>query len=564
MRKSRIRSAIPKISIALGCSLLVNGCAVDPRTRQPSFKETFNSDDPCANNARNIGIVAGTVLGAVLGHQMDKNSGKFIGAGLGGLVGGFIGADMDQRRCALAQVAKQYQLDMSFAMVDGEGQVIDDAALKNSRNAAEVKKTAIGSIVSIRDQAAAGGHFETNSDKLTPRAQEYFGAIAQSYNNDKIAQGIADQKTRQDYIRQSVQRKLLLVGHTDDAGSSRLNADLSERRAKAVAQFLAGQGLPRNAIYFQGAGESYPMADNDTEAGRAQNRRVEIIELANDTNLQKYLEARKPKYEYYRGVEALPGKAAAAVQNTKIAQASKPATATGLPAQVESTGTSVASQSKAVAARESASNAVSAKVAPSRASSNVPMIDFGGAPLTQSTAFANIGKIEQKKSWFSIISPAYANEPAVLRDCTQDRPRATGAVKALSDGKAYQTNEHFPGLYGKTWTDRVNGHQIVVNKIAVLRNDATVTRLPEFKVYENYNPAVKRNATPNVSVTPEVNAYLGSNGVLYRMFLNGNAGVSCVDILFNSAGVTAAKAGKLLYAHDGKTYVADFKPTIAQ
>lgn len=546
MRTSEARSALPKITLALACSLLVNGCAVDPRTGQPSFKETFASDDPCANNARNIGIVAGTVLGAVLGHQMNKNSGKFIGAGLGGLVGGFIGADMDQRRCALAKVAQQYQLDMSFAMVDAEGQVIDDAALKNSHNAGAVKKTAIGTVVSIRDQTGTGGHFKINSDQLTLRAQEYFSAIAQTYNNDKIAQGMSDPKARQDYLQQSAQRKLLLVGHTDDTGSSRLNADLSERRAKAVSQFLAEQGLPKKSIYFQGAGESYPMVDNGTEAGRTQNRRVEIIELASDANLQKYLEARAPKYQYYRGVEALPEKVAAAAQKTKTA---KP---------------TAASRPKIAAIRESSGDTISTKEATRRAPSNAAIINFGGAPLTQSIAVANLGKIEPKKSWFSIISPAYADEPAVLRDCTQDRPRASGAVKSLSDGKAYQTNEHFPGLYGKTWSDQVNGHLIVVNKVAVLKNGATLTRLPEFKVYANYKPSVQRNPAPTVSITPEVNTYLGSNGVLYRMFLNGNAGMRCVDILFNSQGLTAAKTGKLLYAQDGKTYVADFKPTIAQ
>lgn len=563
---------MPKISITLACSLLVNGCAVDPRTGQPSFKETFSSDDPCANNARNIGVVAGTVLGAVIGHQLDKNSGKFIGAGLGGLLGGFIGADMDQRRCALAKVAKQYQLDMSFAMVDGEGKVIDDAALRNHRNADEVKKTAIGSIVSIRDQSE-GGHFEANSAKLTVRAQEYFSAIAQSYNNNKIAQGIADKKNREDYIRQSAQRKLLLVGHTDDTGSSKLNADLSEQRAKAVSKFLSEQGLSKNAIYFQGAGESYPIAANDTEIGRAQNRRVEIIELADDTNLQKFLEARKPKYEYYRTVEILPNKVATAPQITKTTQITKaqkptkPAMVTGSPVDVVSAAAATARQPKAVATPKPAIETASTKAisnSVSSKSSNLSMIDFGGTPLSQSIAVANVGKLEQNKSWFSIISPAYANEPAVLRDCTQDRPRATGAVKALGDGKAYQTNEHVPGLYGKTWTDQVNGHRVIINKIAVLKNDATLARLPEFKVYSNYNPSVNRNPTPNVSITPEVNTYLGSNGVLYRMFLNGNAGLSCVDILFNSEGVTAAKAGKLLYAHDGKTYVADFQPTIVQ
>ncbi|WP_457819804.1 hypothetical protein, partial [Staphylococcus aureus] len=79
----------------------------------------------------------------------------------------------------------------------------------------------------IRDPAGAGGHFESNSDQLTSRARDYFTAIAATYDIRKSAAEIQDSNLRKQYLEKMNQRKLLLVGHTDDTGSSRLNADLS-------------------------------------------------------------------------------------------------------------------------------------------------------------------------------------------------------------------------------------------------------------------------------------------------------------------------------------------------
>ena len=67
---------------------------------------------------------------------------------------------------------------------------------------------------------------------------------------------------------------------------------------------------------------------------------------------------------------------------------------------------------------------------------------------------------------------------------------------------------------------------------------------------------------PDLTMKPDVNTYLGSNGVLYRMFINGQAGMECVDVVFANDGGTSAKAGKLIYTHAAKPYVADFKPKI--
>ncbi|MCO6412226.1 MAG: OmpA family protein [Thiogranum sp.] len=67
-----------------------------------------------------------------------------------------------------------------------------------------------------------------------------------------------------------------IVGHTDSVGAESYNQALSERRAEAVKQFLIGRGVDAGIIHATGKGEFEPVADNNTEEGRAQNRRVEI------------------------------------------------------------------------------------------------------------------------------------------------------------------------------------------------------------------------------------------------------------------------------------------------
>lgn len=68
-----------------------------------------------------------------------------------------------------------------------------------------------------------------------------------------------------------------VIGHADSRGSDAYNQDLSERRAQTVKDYLAAKGIYRTLVTTSGQGESNPVASNDTAAGRAQNRRVELI-----------------------------------------------------------------------------------------------------------------------------------------------------------------------------------------------------------------------------------------------------------------------------------------------
>ena len=99
--------------------------------------------------------------------------------------------------------------------------------------------------------------FQTGSDKLS-------------------ADGVAQLSSVVPDLKACPEAKLTVVGHTDNTGTDAINAPLSEARAKSVTAYLVSQGIAADAITSKGEGSSNPVASNDTEAGRAQNRRTEI------------------------------------------------------------------------------------------------------------------------------------------------------------------------------------------------------------------------------------------------------------------------------------------------
>ncbi len=78
-------------------------------------------------------------------------------------------------------------------------------------------------------------------------------------------------------IRQFPDRKFEVAGHTDAMGSDEYNSRLGERRAIAVVEYFTRSGIPSGQLVVHTYGESNPIADNDSETGRAMNRRVEIV-----------------------------------------------------------------------------------------------------------------------------------------------------------------------------------------------------------------------------------------------------------------------------------------------
>lgn len=110
-------------------------------------------------------------------------------------------------------------------------------------------------VITLNDQGSV--MFAYDSAELTPAAQQQLRTLTGKLNDPSVA-------------------SIKVIGHTDSRGSDAYNQALSERRASSVAEYLISQGLVPQKITSQGRGEREPIADNETDAGRAQNRRVEL------------------------------------------------------------------------------------------------------------------------------------------------------------------------------------------------------------------------------------------------------------------------------------------------
>jgi outer membrane protein OmpA-like peptidoglycan-associated protein len=77
-------------------------------------------------------------------------------------------------------------------------------------------------------------------------------------------------------MQENADVQLKVLGHTDNTASDEYNIWLSDKRAKSVAQYIESKGISPARLSAKGYGKSAPIDSNDTEAGRANNRRVEI------------------------------------------------------------------------------------------------------------------------------------------------------------------------------------------------------------------------------------------------------------------------------------------------
>jgi outer membrane protein OmpA-like peptidoglycan-associated protein len=371
--------------------------------------------------------------------------------------------------------------------------------------------------------------FAFASDNPTAKAEEFYKRLAAQW---KASAG-----------HLSGSKKILIVGHTDDIGDTRYNMNLSERRARAIGQIFANAGFPSSNLYYQGAGEVLPIASNETSDGRVKNRRVEIAELSDAEALRLYETSRRAPVALYR------------YEVKKIVQ---PSSNSGV------NSTPQATSPNKTGPKENTSKQGAIPAAPVTTESTPPRvytnIDFGGVPYTPQRATLNISKDDNKKSAFSFISHARAQDINALSDCTKDRPRSIGAIKTLDTGAPQnrRPTDYMQGIDGRTWYGTTNNNAIVFDYVYVLRDNGESPVSPKMKAYEKYNN--NPNQKPSIETVPSVNSYLVGNGVLYRVFPAESTGVKCMDILLPVKGQGRADQGLIVYNQKSGTYVADYKP----
>lgn len=212
----RLLAGITLASITVGCTTL------DPYTRE---EKTSNAAKGAA-----IGAAAGAALGYITGHDKDRRDRQkrvLIGAGLGALTGAAVGNYMDQQEAELRK-----RLEGSGVSVTRYG---DDIILNMP-----------GNVTFAFDRAELNSSFYQVLNSVA--------LVLKKYNKTVVE----------------------VAGHTDSVGSEAYNQTLSEQRAQSVASYLRGQGIDAQRLIVIGYGETRPIAGNETDEGRALNRRVEL------------------------------------------------------------------------------------------------------------------------------------------------------------------------------------------------------------------------------------------------------------------------------------------------
>lgn len=174
-----------------------------------------------------IGTTAGAGLGALIGSKAGNTAvGAIAGAVIGGAAGTLIGKKMDKQ-------AKE---------------------IENTVAGAEVEQVGEGILVKFD----SGILFDFNKSTLKGDAKANIAKLVETLNKEPDTE-------------------ILVVGHTDNVGTLAANDKVSNDRARSVRDYAISQGLAAGRIKTEGKNYSEPIASNDTEAGRAQNRRVEVV-----------------------------------------------------------------------------------------------------------------------------------------------------------------------------------------------------------------------------------------------------------------------------------------------
>ncbi len=206
------------IGAALAALVTTSACTTDPETGQRTISKTALGGIG--------GALGGYLLGDIVGGRNDRTE-KLLGAGIGGLAGAGVGAYMDKQ-----------ERDLRARTAGTDVQVI--------RQGDDLVLNIPSGITFAYDSATVQPQFQRTLDQVASTLGQY----------------------NQTYID--------VYGHTDSTGSDSYNQALSQRRATSVADYLSSHGVQSARIGTRGYGESQPIASNDTDAGRAANRRVEV------------------------------------------------------------------------------------------------------------------------------------------------------------------------------------------------------------------------------------------------------------------------------------------------
>ncbi|WP_280545962.1 MULTISPECIES: OmpA family protein [unclassified Halomonas] len=262
--------------LLLGSALVVglSGCASS--ASQSSDAAGVSSDRAWYQHPAVCGL-AGGLIGGGIGYASSGDSDEDTGAAIGTTAGATIGAML----CADTSPAP-----VAPAPRDTDGDGVIDADDQCPGTPAGVAVDAVGcpldsdsdGVPDYQDQCPgtpAGAEVNAlgcEEDLVLRDVNFEFDSAILTMGAEQILEDVAGK------LRANQNVRVRIEGHTDSMGSEAYNQQLSQRRADSVADYLASQGVRPNRMQTTGYGESQPVASNDTDAGRAENRRVELGE----------------------------------------------------------------------------------------------------------------------------------------------------------------------------------------------------------------------------------------------------------------------------------------------
>ena len=412
-----------------------------------------------------IGIVVALISGCA--SVTSDNRAESLGASavIGGILGAVHCLATDSEDCAkdiliggvLGAIAGEvaYRIRASYAKRDEEIEEISkETGIKTETDThvvlekekekefeKKIKQTPKAQQIEVaREQAAyrsvMSEVFASGSTIPLPMAENALREIANAYLKDGM-------------------RDVLIVGHTDDTGTAVANQRLSEQRAQAIARIFIEQGHSPDKIYYQGAGESEPIADNATVVGRSKNRRVEVVDANGPAALAR------AKRIFIRKSQSQQQESLAAVPESK----SQPEP------ELQSQPSAPAKPVKALIAIDS-------------------VIDFGGEPLAKNVTseLLQYAKANDDSSAF-FISKAHASTAQSIPSFVGDDLPVSGAIKRSDSGNAelYDFSDYMPGYKNAVVYAHFNQQLFSMHPVSLLQEREVATPQIAPVVYQKIN-----------------------------------------------------------------------------
>lgn len=485
------------VVLALSAPLVLNGCA---------------STDGMSNTA--LGCMGGALLGGigVLANTGDAKK-ALVGALAGGIVGCGIGAYIDAREKKLKELAEQNSLKPEFERI-----ALDE---KNGTSFSyDAEENLIASQVSLSTDKPM---FASNKAQVTdPQQLKNLRGFLKGYIED-LDEG----------------SKIYVVGHTDSSGSAVYNQKLSERRAKFIADELVKAGADPERIFYEGVGESQPVASNQTEEGKRKNRRFELVDVMLDKKDEKGPQMNMVPDEQVVQV--------ASAKKTRIENVIN-----------DSPMVDKKTQTAQIKAPEPKVKATSKRRSESLGLNGVALSQFD-----QSLVMVALGERE-KESSMPFFPTAQADEASVIGSCAYTAPVAESNLKSYTDRpiQKAKVSESIKNLYGTAWYGMASTTGVTIGPVGIEKDTLNPTHTPYISFYKNYDGSA---TTPDYKYPVSVETYRGDGTVLLRMFAKeDDALVRCTDVVFNTNGEKTTRASAVIYQENQDLMAKSFKMNLVE